>query len=104
MTAARAPRRTCVGCRRSRPQTELIRAVIGPDGRIVISRTAPGRGAWLCDPPQDCLATAARRHAFTRAFRRPVTDQMIDQLQDQLARDGASERVASAGPRARGTE
>jgi predicted RNA-binding protein YlxR (DUF448 family) len=111
MTARRSPRRTCIGCRTSRPQADLVRVAISGDGRIVVSRTAPGRGAWLCDPPQDCLTTAVRRHAFARAFRRPVTDQMIDQLQHELERAPGSSNTAgepiSGGPRGergRGTE
>jgi len=49
----------------------MVRCVL--DGSLVIpdvSRTTPGRGAWL-HPRQTCL-TAARRGGFARSFRRAV--------------------------------
>ncbi len=67
--------RTCVGCRRRVPVTELFRVVVEPSGaegnpRVVpdLRRGLPGRGAWL-HRSQDCLATAQRRRAFGRALR-----------------------------------
>ena len=45
------PERTCIGCRSTRPQAALLRVVVGPTGAVIASRTAPGRGAWLCRPP-----------------------------------------------------
>lgn len=66
-----APERTCVGCRRARAQSELIRLVL-EDGRVRVARpSAPGRGAYLCPDPA-CLAAAAKRRAFVRAFRGPA--------------------------------
>jgi predicted RNA-binding protein YlxR (DUF448 family) len=70
-----APLRTCVGCRTKRPQTHMVRCVLGPDGPTV-SRTAPGRGAWLCS--EACLHVAIRRKAFERAWRRAVPAQALD--------------------------
>jgi len=72
-----APLRTCVGCRRKRPQSELVRCVFGPDGPTV-SRTAPGRGAWWCST--ECLHTAIRRKAFERAWKRAVPAGAFDGL------------------------
>ena len=63
-----APERTCVGCRRTRAQAELIRLVL-EGGCVRLARPgAPGRGAYLCPDPA-CLAAATRRGAFARAFR-----------------------------------
>ena len=42
--------RTCVGCRRTAAAVGLVRCVVGPDGVAIVSRTAAGRGAWLCSP------------------------------------------------------
>jgi predicted RNA-binding protein YlxR (DUF448 family) len=74
-----APVRSCVGCRSKRPQTELVRCAVAADGTPVISRTANGRGAWLCAPrhQQDrqatpCLEQAIKRRGFERAWKRPV--------------------------------
>ncbi len=67
-----APERTCVGCRAKRPQTELVRCVVSADGTVAISRTAPGRGAWVCRGQSDCLRNAIKRRGFERTWRRPV--------------------------------
>ncbi|MGH9228055.1 MAG: YlxR family protein [Acidimicrobiales bacterium] len=59
-----------MGCRRRRPQSELVRFVRSPEGSIVEGRTLPGRGAWLCkDALAACRERAERRGAFSRAFR-----------------------------------
>jgi uncharacterized protein len=78
------PERTCVGCRRRRPQAALLRCVLTADGRAIVDRTGPGRGAWLCDPPDDCFVLAVRRKAFERAWRRPVGRHALDELESQL--------------------
>ena len=72
ISAVMRPERTCVGCRRRRPQSELVRCALLADGQAIVSRTAAGRGAWLCPPPGDCFEQALRRKAFARAWRRPV--------------------------------
>lgn len=64
------PVRSCVGCRTRAPQSELVRlARVGQD--VQISRTAPGRGAWV-HPSADCLAGALRKGTLTRALRAQV--------------------------------
>lgn len=67
------PVRTCVGCRRQRPQSELVRlAVDRVDGGAVIvadpRRVLPGRGAYL-HADAACVATALKRRALQRALR-----------------------------------
>lgn len=81
LRTAHVPQRTCVGCRRRRAQGELVRCTLGPAGPVV-SRTAPGRGAWLCSSA--CLDTAIRRRAFDRAWRQPVTPDLLDALRNAL--------------------
>lgn len=80
--SADGPRRTCIGCRRTVPQSALVRCVIGPSGPIV-HRTAPGRGAWLCS--LECLTTAIGRRAFDRAWRRTADRAALDALGPQVA-------------------
>ena len=75
------PLRTCIGCRQRRPQTELARCVAG-DPRARVSRTAPGRGAWLCS--LDCLRQAERRRAFDRAWKRKVSAESLSNLDREL--------------------
>jgi predicted RNA-binding protein YlxR (DUF448 family) len=79
------PIRTCVGCRRRRPQRELVRCVLPPDGHPVFSRTAAGRGAWLCVPPAPCFELAVRRRAFDRAWRRPVSRAALEELRSLMS-------------------
>jgi predicted RNA-binding protein YlxR (DUF448 family) len=51
---------------------------LGHDGRLLIDRNAPGRGAWLCRlevsglARPECIAEAAKRRAFSRAFHHDV--------------------------------
>jgi len=82
------PERTCVGCRRSRPQAELVRCVLTSDGHAVVSRTAAGRGAWVCatalDDGPDCVQLGLRRRGFERAWRRPVPAAAGDKLASAL--------------------
>ena len=75
------PIRTCVGCRSRRPQTELSRCVIDASGTARVSRTAPGRGAWICGP--GCVESA--RRGFQRAWRAEVTAQMLEHLRAELS-------------------
>jgi hypothetical protein len=80
-TRVAAPLRTCIGCRRQRPQSELVRCVVSPQGAIV-SRTAAGRGAWLCSTA--CFHTATRRKAFERAWKRSVHPDALQTLEQAL--------------------
>ena len=80
-TRAAAPLRTCIGCRLQRPQSELVRCVVGPNGATV-SRTAAGRGAWLCS--STCFHTAGRRKAFDRAWKQSVHPDALQPLEHAL--------------------
>jgi hypothetical protein len=83
-TNEHVPERSCVGCRRRRPQTELVRCVLRADGSAHVSRTAAGRGAWICVPPDECFALAVRRRGFERAWRRPVPAGELERLRELL--------------------
>jgi len=69
--ATSRPLRTCVACRRSRPQPELIRVTLRAGTLVpdVASRTA-GRGAYLC-PSAECatVATAREGQLLRRSLR-----------------------------------
>lgn len=80
-TRLAAPLRTCIGCRQQRPQSQLVRCVVGPDG-VAVSRTAAGRGAWLCSA--ECLHTASRRKAFDRAWKQAVHPDALQPLERVL--------------------
>jgi predicted RNA-binding protein YlxR (DUF448 family) len=56
------------------------------DGSLVVSRTAPGRGAWLCaSTASACAAAAAKRRAWSRALRSDPAGGAVDALQRHLA-------------------
>ena len=80
-TRLAAPLRTCIGCRQQRPQSQLVRCVVGPQGATV-SRTAAGRGAWLCSAA--CFHTAGRRKAFDRAWKQSVHPDALQPLERAL--------------------
>lgn len=80
MVRDQRPLRTCVGCQRSVPATELIRFVLVA-GRLRLDPacTEPGRGAWL-HPDRTCLSAAQRRRGFDRSFRVRVDASVLDHL------------------------
>jgi predicted RNA-binding protein YlxR (DUF448 family) len=65
------PIRTCAGCGRKAPQTELLRfgAVAGA---LTPGRLVPGRGVYTCRRLA-CFERAAARRAFNRVLRQTVT-------------------------------
>ena len=68
------PVRTCIGCRKRVPASELLRFVAVETGVDQLSlvpdpaRRRPGRGAHL-HPGPGCFALAQRRRAFGRSLR-----------------------------------
>jgi uncharacterized protein len=64
------PVRTCTGCGRRAPQTELIRFA-AVNGRLTPGRTLSGRGAYTCGR-LSCFERAVALRAFNRALRRTV--------------------------------
>lgn len=63
---------------------------------MAVSRTAPGRGAWLCAGAPACVALAGRRKAFSRALRAEIRADAIDGLQTTLADRARMEGSAPA--------
>ncbi len=97
MVKKKIPMRQCVGCRESRPKTELIRIVrsediVGCDDKesrsvsVDVDRTgkANGRGAYLCDR-LECLQKARKNHGLDRAFKINIKDEIYDDLERQLS-------------------
>jgi len=67
------PIRTCVGCRLTDEQGNLVRVVADPAGRVKIDipRRLPGRGAYI-HPRRDCVAEAVRKGALARSLKRKL--------------------------------
>lgn len=59
----------------------MVRCALSARGATV-SRTAAGRGAWLCS--HDCFLTAERRKAFERAWKASVPAAIVRDLDEQV--------------------
>jgi predicted RNA-binding protein YlxR (DUF448 family) len=64
------PIRSCVGCGRKAPQSELIRFT-AENGRLAPGEGRPGRGAYTCRRLA-CFERAVARRAFNRTLQRTV--------------------------------
>ncbi len=96
--SARGIERLCLVSRTAKPEAEMIRFVIGPDGVVPdLKRKLPGRGVWVT-ATKDALAEAIKRNAFARGFKREVrvTPGLVDFTEQLLAR-AALDALAIAG-------
>jgi predicted RNA-binding protein YlxR (DUF448 family) len=77
--------RRCIASGVLLDKRELLRFVVGPDGRVVpdLDGKLPGRGLWL-SPRRDMIERACRRNLFARAARAPVS--APGDLAEQVAR------------------
>jgi predicted RNA-binding protein YlxR (DUF448 family) len=66
-----APVRTCAGCGRKAPQSQLVRFAV-VEGVLTQGRTLPGRGVYTCRSDA-CFRAARARRAFARTLRANVT-------------------------------
>jgi uncharacterized protein len=64
------PTRTCLGCGRKAPQSELLRFA-AVDGVLRPGRTLPGRGAYTC-LRLPCFERAVATRGFSRVLRQTV--------------------------------
>ena len=90
----RIPLRQCLGCRESKPKTELVRVVRSPEGTVSVDLRgkAPGRGAYVCRSA-DCLKKALRSKALSRNLGVEIPPEIYDALTAQMeAADGPDER------------
>ncbi|MGA3145858.1 MAG: YlxR family protein [Acidimicrobiales bacterium] len=86
-----------MGCRSTGPVDGLVRVVRMDGGGLAVSRTLPGRGAWLCRDSPGCVEQAVRRHAFSRALRGEVGRAQTDRLVVALG-SGAGRPGEDVGP------
>ena len=97
-----ATTRMCVVTRQVRPIDELIRFVVSPAGEVIadLKCKLPGRGLWV-SASHAAVADAARRHQFSRGFRRDVrvSASLADETGQSLIRSAidALAMVAKAG-------
>lgn len=69
----RDPERRCIATMERRPQGEMIRFVLSPDGVVTpdLAARLPGRGAWVT-ATREALELAQKKGAFARAFKAQV--------------------------------
>ena len=58
------PERSCVACRRKRPQAEFLRLTRTPEGWALLPGARTGRGAYLCADSPECWQEKRLRRAF----------------------------------------
>ena len=62
------------------------------EASLAVSRTLPGRGAWLCAGSLRCFELAVRRNALSRALRVSVEPDQIEQLRNDFVGPGPAAR------------
>ena len=64
------PQRRCIATTESRPQGEMIRFVLSPEGEVTpdLAARLPGRGAWVTSS-REAIELAVKKGAFARAFK-----------------------------------
>lgn len=80
------PRRTCLGCRTTKPKRELVRIVCTAEGRVTVdaSAKARGRGAYIC-PSAGCAQQALKARTLSRALRIEIDDAALTELREWAA-------------------
>jgi hypothetical protein len=86
---AEDPQRRCIVTGEVRNKSELVRFVVGPDGRVVpdVAGNLPGRGLWLT-ASREVVGIAVAKGRFAKAARGPTVSEadLADQVGRLLAR------------------
>lgn len=82
---AESPRRRCIVTGEVKDKSEMVRFVVGPDGRVVpdVAANLPGRGLWLT-ASRAVVETAVAKGRFARAARDHTISEV--DLADQVGR------------------
>lgn len=98
------PLRRCVGCRRVRPQAELLRLVQGEAGawQLDTGRRAGGRGSWVCRDTPACRTPKrlgrsfrAQTETVCRLLNDYVNNQSVNSQDDSHADQKNHNQIAS---------
>lgn len=76
------PERSCVACRRRRPQAEFRRVARTAQGWVLETGPRTGRGAYLCADSPACWQPKKLRRAFG-AQAEPLSAALISQAEAQ---------------------
>ena len=80
------PVRTCVGCFKKFPQSDLVRIIRLPDKSLCLDETKSGRSVYLCKNV-NCYKRAVERkgqNAITYGLKVPVTEEFKKGLRDLI--------------------
>ena len=100
------PLRRCVGCRRVRPQAELLRLAQDESGawQLDITRRAGGRGSWVCRDTPACWTPKqlgrgfrAQTEAVCRLLRTYAADPENSQVDDNSNQDNNNQIASQTG-------
>ncbi|MEG3617063.1 RNA-binding protein [Magnetovibrio sp. PR-2] len=90
--------RCCIASGETKPQSELLRFVIGPDQEVVFDAAGklPGRGLWL-SARLDMVKTAANKGLFARAAKAQakVPETLVEDIQ-RILKNRCLDRVGLA--------
>ncbi len=77
------PERRCIACRRSFPQSELIRIVSTPDGLKPWGKGMSGRSCYICRN-EKCVETAFEKNCFARSLSKEVRKNELAELRKRI--------------------
>lgn len=73
--------RTCIGCKRIREKSKLLRvAKLKGDGILVdVKQRLGGRGVYVC-PTWECIVAAHRRRGLESSFKQAISERVYEEL------------------------
>lgn len=74
----RVPLRTCIGCRQTRLQKELIRICIRKSGELELDleKSKPGRGVYIC-PRQECVDKGLKKEKLEHSLKARIAPEAL---------------------------
>jgi predicted RNA-binding protein YlxR (DUF448 family) len=81
------PLRRCTGCRKSKPQKEMLR-LVAVDGEAVPGAGQPGRGCWVCFDPA-CAEKSVKGGHIARAMKGKARGPTLDRLREWIMAPGS---------------
>lgn len=82
--AQSVPVRTCIGCRQTRPQRELMRICLNKSSELELDlrNNKPGRGAYLCRG-KECWEKGLKKDKLEYALKEKITPEAIKLFQQK---------------------
>lgn len=79
------PERMCIGCRKIKEKSQLLRICLQKDGMPVFDPQSErqGRGAYICKE-SSCICEARKNHGLARSFRRRIPEETADRLFEEM--------------------